>query len=299
MIHSMTGFASNQVIVSRHGKQSVISAQLKSLNSRFFELTCKLPPSLQYLETALLKKIKGKMARGHFYLHIYMTNSHIFANTSEPFSNNLDAYITGLEKIRTQYGIQKPITLDNILRLPGIFNNEEISSDNKIEKTIFELVDQLIGILSKVRHEEGIGISQDLSLRIKTIQALIEGIEKASADYIQKTKEQLAANTEKAQDVTEALNPINEIQTHALYALLDKIDVHEELSRFKSHLDHITKQLILSSIEKGKILDFIVQELVREINTIASKCPDKAISSYAINVKVEIEKMREQIQNIV
>jgi uncharacterized protein (TIGR00255 family) len=153
--------------------------------------------------------------------------------------------------------------------------------------------------LSKVRHDEGVDISNDLHIRIDTLKILIEGIEKASADYIQKTKEQLAVNTEKAQCNPELANPINEMQTHALYTLLDKIDVHEEISRFKSHIDHISKQLSLPSIEKGKILDFIVQEMVREINTIASKCPDKTISSHAINVKVEIEKMREQIQNIV
>ncbi len=299
MIHSMTGFASNQIIISREGKQSIISAQLKSLNSRFFELTCKLPPALQYLETTLLKKIKEKIIRGHAYLHIYITNPHVFTNSSEPISNNLDTYIASLEKIRAQYSIEKPITLDNILRIPGIFNSEEISLDNETEKSIFLLIDQLIASLTKGRCDEGIDISKDLHIRINTLKTLIEDIEKASADYIQKTKNELVLNTEKAQNHPETTNPINDIQTHALYALLDKIDVHEEISRFKSHLDHVIKQISLASIEKGKILDFIVQEMVREINTIASKCSDKTISSHAINVKVELEKIREQIQNIV
>lgn len=299
MIHSMTGFASNQIIISREGKQSIISAQMKSLNSRFFELTCKLPPILQYLETTLLKKIKEKIIRGHTYLHIYITNPHVFTNSIEPISNNIDKYIANFEKIRAQYGIEKSITLDNILRIPGIFNNEEVSLDNETEKSILILIDQLISSLSKARNDEGIDIARDLHIRINTLTILIEDIEKASADYIQKTKNELALNTEKAQSNSEAINPINEIQTHALYTLLDKIDVHEEISRFKSHLNHIIKQISLASIEKGKILDFIVQEMVREINTIASKCSDKIISSHAINVKVELEKIREQIQNIV
>ena len=101
------------------------------------------------------------------------------------------------------------------------------------------------------------------------------------------------------QEIGADKNLLAEAQKNALYTMLDKIDIHEEITRFNSHLSQLDKHLKSPDIEKGKRLDFTLQELAREINTIAAKCSDSTISKHAINVKVEIEKTREQVQNIV
>jgi uncharacterized protein (TIGR00255 family) len=297
MIQSMTGFAAKSAIATgSNGKKSSISAQLKSLNSRFFELTCKVPPALNYLETVFLKKFKTRLRRGHLYLNIYVGNPQIFLSNIEPALSNIASYINALEAIKSEYKINQTITLDHILRLPSIFSSEELCGDTMIEEAVIQLIDELTSQVIVSRNNEGVDILKDLETRTTNLQKIISAIEVASHDLVQKTKEKIHAAIEKMRELQTAPE---DSQNAPLYALLDKIDIHEEISRFRSHLENLTTQLQSKTDEKGKLFDFILQELVREIGTIAAKCPDATISSHAINAKVEIEKMREQVQNIV
>jgi uncharacterized protein (TIGR00255 family) len=298
MIQSMTGFASKSIIITgSNQKKSSVSAHLKSLNSRFFELTCKLPPAINYLETVILKKLKNRLKRGHVYFTIYIGNPQIFLSTIEPALSNIESYVTALEKIKKEYNINQIITLDHILRLPSIFSTEELCADVMIEEAIIQLIDELAEQVLISRNAEGADILTDLAKRSSNLNQIINAIEIASHSLVQKTKEKIHATSEK---IRELQTPAEEPQISSLYALLDKIDVHEEISRFKSHLANLTEQLHQVKMdEKGKLFDFILQELMRETNTISAKCLDAIISSHAIDAKVEIEKMREQVQNIV
>ena len=139
-------------------------------------------------------------------------------------------------------------------------------------------------------------LSKDLYQRIAIIQQEMNVITQRAHIFVAESKKKIL---DTLQEIGADENLIINAQKNGLYAMLDKIDIHEEITRLTSHLEDLTTQLKSQDIEKGKRLDFILQELGREINTIAAKCSDSTISSHAINVKVEIEKMREQIQNIV
>ncbi len=154
------------------------------------------------------------------------------------------------------------------------------------------LIDELIEMQTK----EGQALKKDIIARVAIIDKEIKAIEIAFEALMisqkQKVNEGLAGLEKDA-------SKFAEMQKDALYAILDKIDVHEEIVRFKNHLKTLLISLESQEIEKGKRIDFILQELSREINTITAKCSDAAISSHAINIKVELEKAREQTQNIV
>jgi len=146
------------------------------------------------------------------------------------------------------------------------------------------------------RRKEGLELTTDIKKRISIMGQEMANIEKASAIHIEAQKEKVNQAVQALQGDESSLA---DTRKNALFSILDKIDIHEEITRFKSHLQNLLDQLNSQANEKGKRLDFTLQELSREINTISAKCSDAAIGTHAINIKVEIEKMREQVQNIV
>jgi uncharacterized protein (TIGR00255 family) len=297
MIYSMTGFSSTTFIVTTtSGEKSSISINLKTLNSRFFETTIKLPLCLSPLETEFIKQLKHSLKRGHIYLTINLSNQNLFESNITPSFTTIAHYIEAIEHIKKEYAITNPITLDNILRLPNIFSKEELALDEQSTSLINNAVESLIKKVILDRQSEGMNLSKDLYQRIAIIQQEMNVITQRAHIFVAESKKKIL---DTLQEIGADENLIINAQKNGLYAMLDKIDIHEEITRLTSHLENLTTQLKSQDIEKGKRLDFILQELGREINTIAAKCSDSTISSHAINVKVEIEKMREQIQNIV
>lgn len=297
MIQSMTGFATKTfMLTTERGRKSNVAMSIKSLNSRFFELTCRLPQSLLHLETVFLSLFKEKMRRGHVYFAINLGNQDVFQGAIEPAKNSINAYIQALQTIKETYHIESPISLDNILRLPNIFSIEDQSIDPQSQETIFENIRLLIQQVVDARDKEGCTLQKDIMDRITVIQKEIITIEEQATVVV-------AACKTKVMDTLKEIGAdaiaLAEAHKHALYTLLEKIDIHEEIIRFKSHLANLRTTLESAEIEKGERIDFILQELTRETNTINAKCADSLIGSSAINIKVEIKKIREQIQNIV
>jgi uncharacterized protein (TIGR00255 family) len=296
MMQSMTGFATkNAILISDFGKKASIFLSLKSLNGKFFELNCKLPLALSHLETVILKQLKNRLKRGHVFLICYLNNTDIMQGTVEPALNVIHNYIKAIEHIKQECHLTQSVTLDHILRLPNIFSMQEQLADQSIEKNFLTLIDELADEVNSARIKEGQEITQDILLRLKNMQTYIDVIAKEANNFVERTK----AKIQQFLPIESEQTDTNDAQKNTLLALLDKIDIHEEISRFKSHLQNMLTQLNASSVEKGKILDFILQELMRETNTINAKCSDATIAKYAIDAKVEIEKIREQVQNIV
>ena len=297
MISSMTGFANKIItITGPSGDKTHISISLKSLNYRFFETTFKLPHPLSYLETRLIELCKKRLTRGHIYMTVYISNPNLFRGAIEPTFNTITNYMNAINTIKTRFGINQDVTLEHILRLPDIFTVEETTTDASIEKRILDTINELLDAVAQARTTEGANLEQDLRKRLTIMQTEIDAIEASTQSLI-------IAQKEKISRISQSLDvdPSNIVKTQqeALYAMLDKIDIHEEIVRFKSHLATISEQLSAPEAEKGKRLDFTLQELGREINTISAKCSDAAIGKRAINVKEEIKKAREQVQNIV
>lgn len=297
MILSMTGFASKTLTLQLDdGTKVNLIISIKSLNSRFFETTCKLPYALSHLETEFIKTFKKKLLRGHVYFTLYIGSQVLLKASVEPSMNIIQGYLNSVTEIKKKFSIEGTLSLDTLLQLPNVFLMEEKEIDTKTTDLIFKSTDQLIDDLVKTKQEEGAMLKKDLLQRFAAMNKEIEIIDLASQVLIEEQKQKVNAAL---QEIEADESKLAEARKNALYAILDKIDIHEEIVRFKSHLKSIIEQLESPELEKGKRLDFTLQEMGREVNTIAAKCSDASISIHAINIKVELEKAREQTQNIV
>ena len=225
-----------------------------------------------------------------------MNNQNLFKGSVEPSLKIIDGYIKAINQVKEKFSLKGELSVEDLLLLPNIFSIEEKEMDEATKKLIFATIEGLMQELIHGQEKEGLTLKIDIEQRLSIMEKEMAAIEIASAHLIENQKEKISATL---QAVETDENKLADIQKNAAYLLLDKMDIHEEIVRFKSHLKNLAAQLQSAEIEKGKRLDFTLQELGREINTIAAKCSDATISSHAINVKVELEKAREQVQNIV
>lgn len=297
MIQSMTGFASKTITITKDKDQKAhISLQLKSLNSRYFEVSTKLPHPLSHLETEFIKLFKKALHRGHLHFSVHLDNPSIFKGAVQPAIDTALDYVAAMKKIKSSCKIDDPITLEILVRLPNIFHIEEQGLDQQSIKVITKAMQDLITAVIHEREKEGKLLKKDLEKRISFMEKEIKAIEKRFQEQVIEQKEKLNKLLHELEGNDSELATARK---SALYTVLEKIDIHEEIVRFASHLENLGLLLQSDEIEKGKRGDFILQELAREINTITAKCSDARISQLAINIKVEIEKAREQVQNIV
>lgn len=293
----MTGFAATSMVLFADSASPInISMNLKSLNSRFFEATCKLPYALNNLETECIKLFKRRLHRGHVYFTVYASNQHMLHCMIKPNLEVVRGYIEAINTIKESCHLEGNLAVHDILGLPHIFNIEERNLGDDLQKQLLDAIDLMIDEVLEARKKEGLSLKKDFEQRLSIVQPEIEAIEKAFNTLMEQQKILVHDELENL-DAVHA--DVAESRRQTLYGQLDKIDINEEIVRFKSHLANFASQLGSPVVEKGKKLDFILQELAREINTIAAKCSDSTISSLAINIKVELEKAREQVQNIV
>ena len=296
-ITSMTGFSSKTfVLTAPSGERSTVSMNLKSVNSRFFEALVKLPIALSHLETPITKLFKEKLLRGNIYCTVYLSNSNVFEGTITLATTVIDGYVDAIHQIQKKLNLSDEIKLDNILRLPNIFSKQEQQIDEQSLQQIMDAAHELVEGVVHERAAEGEKLAIDLHNRITIIKNEMVIITERAHVFVEEGKKKVHATL---QEIGADENLLADAQKSGIYAMLNKIDIHEEITRLNSHLENFETILQQPGMEKGKRLDFTLQELGREINTITAKCSDSTISTHAINVKVEIEKMREQIQNIV
>jgi uncharacterized protein (TIGR00255 family) len=297
MIQSMTGYATKTISITKGTDQKAhIAIQLKALNSRYFEVNAKLPPALSSLETELIKRFKKELLRGYIHFIVHLDNPSIFKGEVSPALGTIKSYISAIKKIKKAAEVQGEPTLEMLVRLPNVFSMEEHGLDKQSIRAIMDAAEELIAAVVKEREKEGAQLKKDFIKRIAIMHKEMATIEKRFQEHIDEKKKKLNTLT---QELEGDESDLAEMRKSALYAVLDKIDIHEEIIRFQSHLENLKSLLDAPGIEKGKRLDFTLQELAREVNTITAKCADSRISSSAINIKVEIEKAREQAQNIV
>ena len=296
MIQSMTGFAISTLILEIDKDTKInVTISIKTLNSRFFETNCKLPYALGRYENDFIKILKNHLHRGYIYFIIHMSNQNLLKGSIEPSVPVIEGYINAVDTIKQKFNIHGELSLHDILQLPAVFNVEEKDLNEKIVKKIFATVKELSEDVVKARKVEGEVLQHDIQDRVKIMQKEIKSIEDAAENFMEKRKKLIR---KEAVELDELGKETCDLRKQMMYAALDKIDIHEEIIRFKSHLKNLLTLLKAPGIEKGKRIDFTLQELAREINTIAAKCSDAAISSMAINIKVELEKAREQAQNV-
>lgn len=290
----MTGFASQTFnIPLRQGSLDLIIS-IKSVNGRFFEATYKMPYFLNLLEAEIAKRLKHELIRGTVFVSIYSSKMMQFKSQVEPVVPLVKSYLDAIKNIQEQFSITGNITLHDIITLPSIFEISEEPLDRETEQKILAACSTVLQLLVQDRAREGAALQEDLKKRIIILRQQLSSIEPRAAQILETRKEMLYKNLEPL------VNENNKEQYFiTISQQLDKMDIHEELIRFITHLNNLEVVVNSQDREKGKKIDFIMQELFREINTLAAKCADAEISTHAVNIKVELEKAREQAQNIV
>jgi uncharacterized protein (TIGR00255 family) len=299
MILSMTGFSSALIAIPIHksdnknGETLQCTLTLKSLNSRFFETTCKLPHMLAHLETELLKIFKARLYRGNINFTLYVGNPQVLKTQLHPSHAIINGYLRAIAAIQEEFKLPGTVSISELITLPNIFETAEEHLDRHVDKVIIDQINLLVDQLIDVRLQEGKALEQDLSDRLELMQQTLSLIKPRAELITEQRKQHLL------QILPELSLEAQEQHRQLIYTQLEKMDIHEELVRFQAHCNALARCLAATTSENGKKIDFILQELFREINTIAAKCNDAEISSYTIAIKVELEKAREQAQNIV
>lgn len=302
MTQSMTGFSSSivEISISKTEKLS-LSLHLKSLNSRYFEVTCKLPYLLTNLEVAIQRALKKKLERGHVYLTVKIQQD-ATQLVVIPALNTIQQYLKAIKKIQTTCKIKDEVSLSTLLQLPNILQVEETAFNSKTEEKILDAVMALADGLILTRQSEGNVLAQDIEKSTKDVLKNLKLVKKNSEVAFTHKKKEIDSVLTKIQEFASTDTSIEKalLEQHKITLLseLEKIDINEELVRATAHINSIQELVQEPSVTKGKKLDFTLQELNREINTIASKCSHSAISSLTIDIKTDIEKAREQAQNI-
>ncbi len=295
MLLSMTGFSISEAdLVNDIGEHLNLTIEIKTLNARFFESSCRLPSSLGHLEHNIISRCKKQLIRGRTFLTVRVGSSGISLEKVVPSMDIAQDYIHVVGQIKEKFQLPGDITLSDFLRLPNLFVLEKGGIKPDQEKAFLESLDQTLAMLIENRRKEGESLEQDLRIRFTNCAVIIKTINGLAAEELYKRKI----------EVQEALISVEQGDEYAkrrleeLYKILDKIDVHEEVTRFQSHLKAIGELFDDERYDKGRRLDFILQELMREINTITAKCSNYPITAAAVDIKVELEKAREQTQNI-
>ena len=296
MFLSMTGFgASRESLFVDKNKKVNFSVEVKSLNSRFFEVVCKLPGPLSSIEIKVIDLLKKKLVRGRIYLTVRAAEESYVFHTLKTNTAMIKDYVAASKRIKKDFKLKGELEVSEVLNLPDVFISEEKDISGTVEKDVLELIEKAANQLIKSRSAEGANLKKDLetffvisSQKMVEIKKLFVKLMKSKKDAIKKILSSDRRNEES-----------EKLKLDELYSVVNKIDINEEITRFDSHLKIIKTVLKDKTLTKGKRLDFILQELVRELNTINAKSGSFDISSLAVDIKVELEKAREQVQNIV
>lgn len=290
MISSMTGYGKGIAT----NDEFTIEAEIKSVNSRFLEISLKLPKYLLNKELEIKERLKSKIKRGKIYLAITVKKGDVLEKFNEIDSDSVKYTLGLLKDIRKAAKIKDKIKLSDILLFQNLLFKDDNEQANHEMDLIFQAIDGAINELKKMREAEGFELEKDLKKRLELIENVVSFIEQNAnlsvLNYFEKIKERATQLYSDFSNNTDRLNL-------ELALLAERADVTEECVRLKSHIK-LFNETLNNPDEAGRKLNFIIQEMNREANTINSKSISSEISHKGIIIKEEIEKIREQIQNI-
>ena len=284
----MTGFAKLEV-ESPEGK---LYGEARALNSRYLEISIKLPRADYLYEQKLRELVKRHIKRGKVDVTIKWERSIEQPGVQKINENVLTQYVEAAKALKERYALKGDLTIDNIFSLKDIFLYEENNNIN--EDILMQSFEKLLIQLNLERGKEGELIRKDLAARADAISLNISAIEGQWPRTIKMHEGKLR---ERIIEITQAssIDEARVLQELAIY--MERLDISEEIVRLKGHIENF-RDTLGSNDPIGRKLDFIIQEMVRESNTIGSKANDLFINERAIQIKVEIEKIREQVQNV-
>lgn len=290
MIKSMTGYGKE----TTSEKERKYQIEIKSINHRYLDISVKTPRVLSYLDEIIKQEISKKVKRGKIDVYITFENNSIEGREIKINTELATAYIKELKKLAETEGILADIQVNEIAKYPDVLNIQNSQDDETIKKEILDVLNGAVDNLVKMRAIEGQRLAKDISERLAKIKQQILEISQFSTgligEYIVKLEERIRQLLNEQE-----IDKTRLAQEVVIYA--DKCSVEEEVTRLNSHISQF-ENLLNSNDAIGKKLDFIIQEMNRETNTIGSKANNLEITNRVIEIKTEIENIREQVQNI-
>ncbi len=289
---SMTGYGKGVA----SGNNRTVSVELKSVNNRFLEIACKLPKSLMYIDDAIQKTVKSKLSRGS--VDVYFT----YENNSEASKKVTvdralaNEYVQAARTLRAEFRLDDDYNVTALLRTPDVVSVSVPEDDrDAVIALAKQATAEALEKLDVMRATEGDGIRKDLDALIANLKGYLDSAKKRAPLVVADYKKGLQARVKELLDGYEPdeAKLLNEV---AFFA--DKADINEEISRLGSHISQFTAICAEKNAAQGRRLDFLSQEMVREVNTMGSKSNDITLTGYVVAMKNEVEKIKEQIRNV-
>ena len=291
MIKSMTGFGAGDAETA----DFKVHIEVKAVNQRFLETNYHMPYSMNMFENQLTKKIKEYASRGKLDINIRFQDLRDKAVTVKVDKGLVAAYGQALQEISSQLELSAPVTAAQIASYPDVLKlNEENADLEAAQPVLMQAMEQALESFVAMREAEGQNIQRDVLARIGTLENFVGELEKLAPEIVAAYRQRLE-NLLREYLAKEDIEESRIIQEVALFT--DKVNYTEETVRLRSHFDQF-RQIITAGEPVGRKLDFLIQEMNREINTVASKANSAGAAQFVVDVKSEIEKIREQIQNI-
>lgn len=287
---SMTGFG--RASLESNGKNYII--EIKTVNNKYSDITVKSPKRLSFMEDKIRKQIANRITRGKVEVSVSFFD---FSNKSKNVVLNKEIakeYIKQLREIADENNLSENISVVEIAKLPDILNSIDSDNDEEIASEALQCLNMALDSLIEMRKTEGENIKQDLLVRIERVQNLVDKIAENSKGIVEEYVSKLEKRVKEILK-TDVVDENRIAQEAVIYA--DKTSIEEEITRLNSHIVQF-KELVNNDGPVGKKLDFMIQEMNRETNTIGSKAGSGEITKAVIDLKVELEDIREQIQNI-
>lgn len=291
MVKSMTGFGREHVVAN--GREIIV--EIRSVNHRYYEFTARTPRSYGYLDDKLKTFLKNGISRGKVEASVTIYNQEGTDAEIELNESVANGYLLALRGSAEKLGLEDDLTLSSIMRLPDVFTVVKKTDDeeviwNEVKAVAQTALDRFV----EMRTVEGRKMYDDVSSRLDFIEETVGKIEAQSPNVSKSYSDRLYA---KIKEVLEDKNVDEQRVLTEVAIFSEKVAIDEETVRLRSHIAQF-RDLIMSDEPVGRKLDFLVQELNREVNTIGSKAQDLSITKMVVDLKSEIEKIREQIQNI-
>ena len=289
---SMTGYGKGMVA----GDDFSVSVDLKTVNNRFLDIHLRVGSELASLEPSIKKRITSRLTRGRVDVTVSMERvAQVAYELNRPL---IAGYLNALKQLQQYFNIAGELDINVLARIPGALQPARNGIDEKVITGLEQALDQALDELEKMREQEGEALKNELRDRVHKIENLVPVIEASAAGladaYRLRLQKRIGELLNRGGQIVE-VDPVRLAQEVAYLA--DRSDVSEEMVRLRSHLSQFQEALDAPG-ETGKMLDFLLQELNREANTTLSKSTDLVIKEAGLAIKAEVEKLREQVQNV-
>ena len=291
MVKSMTGYGRAEETVNG----CTITVELRSVNNRYLDCNIRLPRLYLFAEEAMKSRIQNTISRGKVDVFVTLDNAgaeKVQVSVNKPVA---DGYYAALKQLAADYDLEGDISVSLLSRFPDVLLAEKAEEDvEQMAKDICSVLDRALADFDQMRSREGQRLKDDVLSRARTIEDKVALVEERSPQTVAEYRTKLEARMTEVLSNTQ-LDPARILTEAAIFA--DKVAVDEETVRLRSHVAQL-RTMLQAQRPTGKDMDFLMQEFNRECNTIGSKCNDLAVTQDVVAMKAEVEKIREQVQNI-